>query len=120
MHPRVIRKNAAARLCATAFTTAFASESRWSEPVPVALYGVVMALASLALGWVRVAAARHCGADAAAAQAHRGQARISFLIVLVFLVAAAAAWFFPHAAMFIYALIPAVRMSTGAPYRARR
>jgi uncharacterized membrane protein len=87
------------------FVTAFAGEAHWREPLPVMLYGLVMAAVSLAFARLRVMA-RRLAKNAAGTADHREEARKSLRMAALFLVAAACAWFLPRAAPILFVLIP--------------
>jgi uncharacterized membrane protein len=90
------------------FATAFASESHWTEPVPVVIYGVVMASVSLAFAHLRRMAARSAGTAPLKAH-HLVESRISLWMLVIFLLGSTAAWFAPRAGLLLYALIPLAR-----------
>ena len=90
------------------FATAFASESHWTESVPVLIYGVVMSAVSVALMNLR----RACGliqTDPTLAKTNQSEIRISKLMAVTFMLGAAAGWVIPRSALFLYALIPLLR-----------
>src|SRR4051812_17219160 len=98
------------------FATAFAGESHWNEPVPVALYGLVMFSTSLAFVAFRVVTGRHSG-DAAVLSRQWREARITLFVGALFLIGVVTAHYEPRVALFLYAGVPvgrlACRMSQG-------
>jgi TMEM175 potassium channel family protein len=91
------------------FALAFASETHWTEPVPVALYGVVMMAASGGFVWLRLAAGMH-SQDAQVLAYQRVQARTTLVLGCAFLGGSIAAFYAPRAALFLYALVPLFRV----------
>ena len=91
------------------FALAFASETHWTEPVPVALYGVVMLAASGGFVWLRLAAGSH-SRDAKVYAHQLVQATTTLVLGCVFLAGSAAAFYAPRAALFLYALVPLFRV----------
>ena len=98
------------------FATAFAGEGHWTEPVPVALYGLVMFSTALAFVGLRLAIGRH-SKDAAVLSDQRREARITLLVGATFLIGVVASQYEPRIALFLYAAVPvgrlAYRMSQG-------
>ena len=98
------------------FATAFAGESHWTAPVPVALYGLVMLSTSLAFVAFRIATGRQSG-DAKVLAHQRREARITLFVGATFLAGVAASPYEPRLALFLYAGVPlgrlAYRMSRG-------
>jgi uncharacterized membrane protein len=92
------------------FATAFAGEGHWTEPVPVALYGLVMFSTSLAFIGLRLVTGRH-SQDAAVLAQQRREARITLLVGATFLVGVAASQFEPRIALFLYAGVPVGRLA---------
>jgi uncharacterized membrane protein len=91
------------------FALAFASETHWTEPVPVALYGVVMLAASGGFVWLRLATGSHAQ-DAKVLAYQRAQARTTLVLGLAFLGGSIVALYAPRAALFLYALVPLFRV----------
>jgi uncharacterized membrane protein len=91
------------------FALAFASETHWTEPVPVALYGVVMLAASGGFACFRVAIGRHAQ-DAKIYAEQRVQAMITLALGCAFLAGSAVAFRAPLAALLVYALVPLFRV----------
>ena len=91
------------------FAMAFASETHWTEPVPVALYGVVMLAVCLGFVWFRLAAARHANKPAVRARQHL-EAGITTAVCFAFLGGSIAAFYSPRAALFLYAGVPLGRL----------
>ncbi len=90
------------------FVTSFASETHWTAPLPVILYGLVMVAVSLAFVRLRAIASRH--AQDEAARAHQlAEVRISLLFAGAFLLGAVCAWFAPRSALVLYAGAPLAR-----------
>lgn len=89
------------------FATAFANESRWTEPVPVALYGLVMACVSAAFVNLR-RVSRTLTAERADVQA--AESRVSTVMGAAFILGAGGAWVVPRLALVCYALVPLVLM----------
>ena len=92
------------------FATAFASETHWTEPVPVVLYGLLMACVSAAFVHLR-SVARSMTPDSNQATRHSTEVRLSLLMGLGFLVGAGAAWFDPRLALVLYASVPLLRVA---------
>ena len=90
------------------FATAFASESHWTQPAGVVLYGLVMAAVSLTFVHLRQAASQS-SPDSGVKAHHQAEKRVSLLLALTFLGGAGAAWFAPQSALFLYALVPLAR-----------
>ncbi len=90
------------------FTTAFASESHWTAPLPVVAYGMVMIAVSLAFVRLRIIASQST-IDPQVQAHHRLEARISLLFAVTFLVGALCAWFLPQSALLLYAAAPVAR-----------
>jgi uncharacterized membrane protein len=90
------------------FVTAFASESHWTEPLPVTLYGLVMATVSLAFAHLRRSASQSTD-DAVVKAMNLAEARVSLSLVVTFSLGALAAWFAPRSALIVYALVPLMR-----------
>ena len=91
------------------FALAFASETHWTEAIPVALYGVVMLAASGGFAWLRLAAGSH-SRDPADLAHQRVQAITTLVLGCVFLVGSAAAFYEPRAALVLYAAVPLFRI----------
>jgi uncharacterized membrane protein len=91
------------------FALAFASETHWTEPVPVALYGVIMLAASGGFVWLRLAAGSH-SQDAKVFAQQRVQARTTLVLGCAFLAGGATAFCAPRAALFLYASVPLFRV----------
>jgi len=91
------------------FALAFASETHWTEPVPVALYGVVMLAASGGFVWLRLAAGSHAQ-DAKVLSYQRVQATTTLVLGCAFLGGSISAFYEPRAALFLYALVPLFRV----------
>ena len=91
------------------FALAFASETHWTEPIPVALYGVVMLAASGGFVWLRLAAGTH-SRDAQVLAYQRAQARTTLVLGFAFLGGSIVALYAPRAALFLYALVPLFRV----------
>ena len=91
------------------FALAFASETHWSEPVPVALYGVVMLAASGGFVCLRLAAGRRAG-DALIFADQRAQAITTLVLACAFLAGSVVAFYAPRGALLLYALVPLVRV----------
>ena len=66
------------------FALAFASETHWTQPIPVTLYGVVMLAASRGFVWLRPATGHH-SQDAKELADHRIQARATLVLGAAFL-----------------------------------
>jgi uncharacterized membrane protein len=91
------------------FAMAFASEAHWTEPVPVALYGVIMLAASGGFAWFRLAAGSH-SKDAAMRAYQRVQAATTMALGCAFLLGSVAAFYQPRIALFLYTLVPLFRI----------
>lgn len=91
------------------FALAFASETHWSVPVPVALYGVVMLAASGGFVWLRLAVGTH-SRDRTVIAHQRAQASTTFVVGCAFLAGSVAAFYEPRAALFLYAAVPLFRI----------
>ena len=91
------------------FALAFASETHWTQPVPVALYGVVMIAASGGFVALRLAAGRH-SQDSRILAHQRVQARTTLVLGCAFLGGSVAALYAPRAALFLYAVVPLFRI----------
>jgi len=91
------------------FATEFAGEAHWTEPIPVALYGVVMLAASAGFVWFRLAAASH-SRDPALVAHQRTQAAVTLAIGCTFLVGSLAAFYEPRLGLFLYAAVPLGRV----------
>jgi len=91
------------------FALAFASETHWTEPIPVALYGVVMLAASGGFVWLRLAAGSHAQ-DAKILAYQRVQATTTLVLGFAFLGGSISAFYEPRAALFLYALVPIFRV----------
>ena len=96
------------------FALSFGSDYHWSQPLPAAFYGAVMVLVCLAFAALRQAVLR---AEPALAAAERTQVRASVLMAGVYALGTAVAWFFPLAALPIYAAVPLSRVLTAPQYR---
>jgi uncharacterized membrane protein len=92
------------------FATAWAGESHWAEPVPAALYGVVMLSASLAFIWFRVLTGRH-SRDAGVLARQKREAGITLLVAAIFLVGVFTSFHEPRMAMLLYAGVPIGRLA---------
>lgn len=90
------------------FATSFASETHWLETFPVVLYGLLMALVSLAFVNLRHAASQGSNTPSKAAH-HLAEMRVSQVLALTFVAGAIAAWSAPRWALILYALVPLVR-----------
>lgn len=90
------------------FVTAFASESYWTAPLPVSLYGLVMVAVSLAFVRLRTCAKRHARDEQAAAH-HAAEARISLFFAGASLLGSICGWFVPKSALLLYAAAPMAR-----------
>jgi uncharacterized membrane protein len=86
------------------FATTFASESHWTAPVPLVLYGVVMIALSLAFVRLRVAASK-CAEDERVAADRLAEVRISLLPATTSLIGSLCA-FVPRSALLRYAVTP--------------
>jgi len=91
------------------FALAFASETHWSEAIPVALYGVVMLAASGGFVWLRLAAGSHAQ-DARVLAYQRAQATTTLVLGCAFVGGSIAAFYEPRAALILYALVPLFRI----------
>ncbi len=91
------------------FATAYAGETHWTEPVPVAFYGLVMLAASGGFAWFRLAVGRHAQ-DPAVLARQRAEAFITLGVGGAFLVGSAAAFYEPRVALFLYAGVPIARV----------
>ena len=91
------------------FALAFASETHWTQPIPVALYGVVMLAASGGFVLLRLATGSH-SQDAKVLAYQRVQATTTLVLGCAFLAGSAAAFYAPRAALFLYALVPLFRV----------
>lgn len=91
------------------FATAFASDAHWTQPVPVVLYGLLMAGVSLSFARLRQVAL-NCLAEAALRPRLADELRSSLFMALAFLVGAAVTWFAPRWGLVLYALAPAYRL----------
>jgi len=91
------------------FALAFSSETHWTEPVPVALYGVVMLAASGGFVGLRLAVGSH-SRDARVVSHQRVQATTTLVLSCAFLGGSVAAFYAPRAALFLYALVPLFRI----------
>ena len=91
------------------FATAYAGEAHWTEPIPVACYGVVMLAASGGFAIFRLAAGHHAN-DAAVLAEQRLQARITLGVGCAFLIGSVAAFYEPRVALFLYAAVPVFRV----------
>lgn len=91
------------------FALAFASETHWTKPVPVALYGAVMLVASGGFAWFRLVTGRH-SQDAEVFAHQRAQAATTLVLGCAFLGGGVAAFYAPRAALFLYALVPLIRI----------
>jgi TMEM175 potassium channel family protein len=102
------------------FALAFASETHWTEPVPVALYGVVMLAASGGFAVLRLAIGRHAR-DAKLYADQRVQAATTLALGGVFLAGSVVAFRAPLAALLLYAVVPLFRVGqlvvVGSPSR---
>jgi len=99
------------------FATAYAGESRWLAPLPVAFCGATMVVGALALYIVRTAALRQLPADAAFRTVLMREIRSGLFLGLAFAIATVISWFVPILGLLLYIAIPIVRIATGAPYR---
>lgn len=90
------------------FVTAFASESYWTAPLPVSLYGLVMVAVSLAFVRLRITAKRHARNELGAAH-HAAEARISLFFAVASLLGSICGWFMPKSALVLYAAAPLAR-----------
>jgi uncharacterized membrane protein len=90
------------------FVTAFASESYWTAPLPVSLYGLVMVAVSLAFVRLRTTAKCHAHNEQAVSH-HTAEARISLIFAIASLLGAICGWFVPKSALVLYAAAPLVR-----------
>jgi uncharacterized membrane protein len=90
------------------FVTAFASESYWTAPLPVSLYGVLMVAVSLAFVRLRTTAKRHAHDEQDAAH-HAAEARISLFFAAASLLGSICGWFIPKSALLLYAAAPITR-----------
>ncbi|MGH8737373.1 MAG: TMEM175 family protein [Burkholderiales bacterium] len=91
------------------FALSFASETHWSEPVPAALYGVVMLAASGGFIWLRLAAGSH-SRDQTVLAHQRSQASTTLVLGGAFLIGSVAALYAPRAALLVYAVVPLFRV----------
>jgi uncharacterized membrane protein len=91
------------------FALAFASETHWTQPIPVALYGVVMLAASGGFVWLRLATGHH-SQDAKVLADHRVQSRTTLVLGCAFLGGSVAAFYAPRTALFLYAAVPLFRI----------
>lgn len=91
------------------FALAFASETHWTQPIPVALYGVVMLAASGGFVWLRLAVGSHAQ-DAQVLAYQRAQATTTLVLGCAFLGGGVGAFYAPRAALFLYALVPLFRV----------
>ena len=91
------------------FATAFAGETGWTAPIPVALYGVIMLAASLGFAWFRLATGRH-SQDPAMLARQRAEAAVTLGLGGAFLIGSLAAFFEPRVALFLYAAVPVLRV----------
>ncbi len=87
------------------FATAYASESHWTEPLPVFVYGLLMAVVSLAFAHLRKVAGKSASTPDVRAR-HLAEAGFSRALALTFMVGAVLGWFLPRSAIFLYALVP--------------
>jgi uncharacterized membrane protein len=90
------------------FVTSFASESYWTAPLPVSLYGLVMVAVSLAFVRLRITAERHTHDQQSAAH-HAAEARISLFFAVASLLGSVCGWLMPKSALFLYAAVPLTR-----------
>lgn len=93
------------------FAMAFASETHWTQAVPVALYGVVMFAASGGFVWLRLAAGSH-SEDPADLARQRAGATTTLVLGGVFLAGSAVAFYEPRAALILYAAVPLFRIGS--------
>ena len=91
------------------FVTAFASDAHWTEPVPVVLYGLVMACVSAAFIHLRRVAAAS-SPHIQQSERYAAQERVGVLMGIAFLLGAGAAWFAPRWSLGFYALVPLLRV----------
>ncbi len=91
------------------FALDFAAETHWTATVPVAFYGFVMFLASLAFGWFRLAVGAHSRkAEMIARQ--RSEALLTVTLGIAFLGGMAVALVLPRLSLFLYAAVPLTRV----------
>ena len=91
------------------FAMAFAVESHWAAPIPVAFYGAVMVACSGGFAWFRLAAGKH-SKDPAVLASQRREAGITLASACAFLVCGAVAFYSPRAAFLMYAAVPLYRI----------
>jgi uncharacterized membrane protein len=91
------------------FVTGFASDAHWTEPVSVVIYGLLMALVSVAFAHLR-RVANFGSLEGQQREQGAAEVRWTMIIGLAFLVGAGAAWFVPRWALVIYALVPLLRL----------
>jgi len=90
------------------FVTAYAGESKWSEPLAVSLYGLVMAAVSLGFVRLRLAAIA-CAQNERDAVNHKVEFELGMILIAAFLAGAACAWYVPRWALIIYVLASLLR-----------
>lgn len=98
------------------FATAFGNDSHWTQPVPVALYGLVMTCVSVAFVNLR-RVARPVTVERVDVQA--AETRVSALMGAAFLLGAGIAWRAPRLSLVCYALVPLALMIHRRLQRAR-
>jgi uncharacterized membrane protein len=103
----ILFANALLLFCASLipFATAFAGEDHWSSPLPVTLYGIVMASVSLTLGRLLARVAKRASSPDAGAQG-RSEARRSYRSAGFFLAASLAALTHPRLGLAVLVAIP--------------
>jgi uncharacterized membrane protein len=91
------------------FAMAFAAESHWTAPLPVAMYGVVMFFASLGFVALRLVTGRQSH-DAAVHALQRRETVITLVLSGGFLFGAFVSYHQPSAALLMYAAVPISRL----------
>jgi uncharacterized membrane protein len=100
------------------FATAFAGEEHWSSPIPVVLYGLIMAAVSVTLCRLRTRLASHVLNPELAEQA-LAQAKHSKRLALLFIAGALAALARPRLGLIVFVAIPLVLRIARAHLRAK-
>lgn len=94
------------------FTTAYIGENHLA-PLPVALYGVVLAFSGVAFDLLRREIARQHAGDAVLSAVHRRSNKTNVLSALLYLLAASLAWVSVWLSVGIYLLMPIIYFMPG-------
>jgi len=97
------------------FVTALVGETRWVSELPVALYGMVMTMVTIALIWLRLSTSHPVKGSQTSLLYRIGERKGSIVVCFAYLFASALAWAHPVISLIVYITIPIVRLLQNPP-----